>query len=131
MAEDGFHLEAQRWLDFNRKEWAGENYRKAEFVVREYLTPALRNKPISTLTTPEVKPILEAIAVLNELQSLTGKGHYVFPPPARQKTPHLHRDALSKALTLLIPSSRGLIEHRGPADATLAIPAMTRHPNWL
>ncbi|MGA7782005.1 MAG: site-specific integrase [Paraburkholderia sp.] len=40
----------------------------------------------------------QAIAVLNELQSLTGKGRYVFPSPARQKTPHLHRDALSKAL---------------------------------
>jgi integrase len=40
----------------------------------------------------------QAIAVLNEVQLLTGKGHYVFPSPARQKTPHLHRDALSKAL---------------------------------
>lgn len=39
-----------------------------------------------------------AIAVLNESQSITGKGRYVFPSPARQKTPHLHRDALSKAL---------------------------------
>lgn len=223
-AKGAFHLVAQRWLDFKRKEWADETYRKAEFVVREYLTPALRNKPISTLATPEVKPILEALAshapnlatkarqyvggivtyavqnglredgaaltlrgvvprhkkghipaitkpadigplalaidaykspitrtalkltmltglrpgvvaavpwdevnlktaewhvaawrmkmrhdhivplpkqavtALNELQSLTGKGRYVFPSPARQKTPHLHRDALSKAL---------------------------------
>ncbi|KXU91125.1 integrase [Paraburkholderia monticola] len=224
VAKGAFHLVAQRWLDFKRKEWADETYRKAEFVVREYLTPALRNKPISTLATPEVKPVLEAIAshapnlatkarqflggivtyavqnglredgaaltlrgvvprhkkghipaitkpteiaplviaidaykspitraalkltmltglrpgvvasvpwdevnletaewhvaaermkmrhdhivplpkqaiaVLNEVQLLTGKGHYVFPSPARQKTPHLHRDALSKAL---------------------------------
>ncbi|MFM0492321.1 integrase arm-type DNA-binding domain-containing protein, partial [Paraburkholderia graminis] len=57
MAEGAFHLVAQRWLDFKRKEWADETYRKAEFVVREYLTPALRNKPISTLATPEVKPV--------------------------------------------------------------------------
>ena len=57
-----FHLVAQRWLDFKRNEWADETYRKAEFVVREYLTPALRNKPISTLATSEVKPVLEAIA---------------------------------------------------------------------
>ncbi|MGF6777676.1 integrase arm-type DNA-binding domain-containing protein [Paraburkholderia sp. GAS334] len=62
VAEGAFHLVAQRWLDFKRKEWADETYRKAEFVVREYLTPALRNKPISTLATPEVKPVLEAIA---------------------------------------------------------------------
>ena len=61
-AEGAFHLVAQSWLDFKRKEWADETYRKAEFVVREYLTPALRNKPISTLATPEVKPVLEAIA---------------------------------------------------------------------
>jgi hypothetical protein len=62
VAEGVFHLVAQRWLDFKRKEWADETYRKAEFVVREYLTPALRDKPISTLATPEVKPVLEAIA---------------------------------------------------------------------
>ena len=62
VAEGAFHLVAQRCLDFKRKEWADETYRKAEFVVREYLTPALRNKPISTLATPEVKPVLEAIA---------------------------------------------------------------------
>ncbi|MFM0188880.1 hypothetical protein PQR25_24070 [Paraburkholderia nemoris] len=38
MAEGAFHLVAQRWLDFKHKEWADETYRKAEFVVREYLT---------------------------------------------------------------------------------------------
>ena len=223
-AEGAFQLVAQQWLTFKRKEWADETYRKAEFVVREYLSPALRNKPISTLATPEVKPVLEgiaahapnlatkarqyvggivtyaiqhglredgvplslrgviprhkkghipaitkpaeitplvqaismykspitraalkltmltglrpgvvaaapwdeidlnraewhvpagrmkmqhdhivplpkqAVALLKELESLTGRVHYVFPSPARQKTPHLHRDALSKAL---------------------------------
>lgn len=40
----------------------------------------------------------QAVALLGDLQSLTGDGHYVFPSPARQKTPHLHRDALCKAL---------------------------------
>jgi len=40
----------------------------------------------------------QAVGLLRELQSLTGRGDYVFPSPARQKTPHLHRDALSKAL---------------------------------
>ncbi|MGF6368305.1 integrase [Paraburkholderia sp. RAU6.4a] len=223
-AEGAFQLVAQKWLAFKRKEWADETYRKAEFVVREYLSPALGNKPISTLATSEVKPVLEAIAahapnlatkarqyvggivtyaiqhglredgiplslrgviprhkkghipaitkpaeiaplvqaintykspitraalkltmltglrpgmvaaapwdevdldvaewhvpagrmkmqhehivplpkqaveLLEELEALTGRGHYVFPSPARQKTPHLHRDALSKAL---------------------------------
>ncbi len=62
VAEGASHLVVQRWLDFKRREWADETYRKAEFVVHEYLTPALRNKPMSTLATPEVKPVLEAIA---------------------------------------------------------------------
>jgi hypothetical protein len=30
--DGAFHLVAQRWLDFKRKEWADETYRKAEFV---------------------------------------------------------------------------------------------------
>jgi hypothetical protein len=57
-----FHLVAAAWLEFKRNEWADETYRKAEFVVREYLTPALRNKPISTLSTAQVKPAIETIA---------------------------------------------------------------------
>jgi len=40
----------------------------------------------------------QALLVLNELKTITGDSAYVFPSPARQKTPHLHRDALSKAL---------------------------------
>lgn len=223
-AEGAFRLVAKKWLAFKHREWADETYRKAEFVVHDYLIPALGNKPISTLATPEVKPVLEAIAshapnlatkarqyvggivtyaiqhglredgiplslrgviprhkkghipaitkpseiaplvrainsynspitraalkltmltglrpgvvaavpwnemdldraewhvpalrmkmqhehivplprqavaLLKELQTFTGRGDYVFPSPARQKTPHLHRDALSKAL---------------------------------
>ncbi|WP_235443146.1 integrase arm-type DNA-binding domain-containing protein, partial [Caballeronia mineralivorans] len=61
-ADGAFHLVAKAWLEFKRKEWADETYRKAEFVLREYLTPALRNKSISTLSTAQVKPVLETIA---------------------------------------------------------------------
>ncbi len=61
-AGGAFHLVAKAWLEFKRKEWADETYRKAEFVLREYLTPTLRNKSISTLSTAQVKPILETIA---------------------------------------------------------------------
>lgn len=39
----------------------------------------------------------QAIALLHSLRN-NSPGTYVFPSPARQKTPHLHRDALSKAL---------------------------------
>jgi integrase len=61
-ADGAFHLVAKAWLEFKRKEWADETYCKAEFVLRVYLTPALRNKSISTLSTAQVKPILETIA---------------------------------------------------------------------
>ena len=39
----------------------------------------------------------QAIALLQELKA-DGTGEFVFPSPARQKTPHVHRDGLSKAL---------------------------------
>lgn len=39
----------------------------------------------------------QAIALLRNLRG-DNPGIHVFPSPARQKTPHLHRDALSKAL---------------------------------
>ena len=40
----------------------------------------------------------QAVDLLNGMQQFTAGRVYVFPPLARQKTPHLHRDALSKAL---------------------------------
>ena len=40
----------------------------------------------------------QALAILRELYPISGATEYVFPPLARQKTPHLHRDSLSAAL---------------------------------
>jgi integrase len=40
----------------------------------------------------------QALRLLQEMRVYTGGKQYVFPPLARQKTPHLHRDALSNAL---------------------------------
>jgi len=40
----------------------------------------------------------QAAALLDEMRKFTAGSEYVFPPLARQTTPHLHRDALSKAL---------------------------------
>jgi integrase len=40
----------------------------------------------------------QALALLEMLLQYTGDTEYVFPSPAKQKTPHLSRDALSKAL---------------------------------
>ena len=40
----------------------------------------------------------QALTVLREMKAYTNGHEYVFPPLARQKTAHLHRDAMSKAL---------------------------------
>lgn len=40
----------------------------------------------------------QAVEALKEMRAYTAGREYVFPPLARQKTPHLHRDALSNAL---------------------------------
>lgn len=40
----------------------------------------------------------QAVALLREMHAYTAGREYVFPPLARQTTPHLHRDALSNAL---------------------------------
>jgi integrase len=40
----------------------------------------------------------QALEVLREMHSLRAGEEFVFPPQARQKTKHLHRDSLSKAL---------------------------------
>lgn len=40
----------------------------------------------------------QAVALLREMRAYSAGREYVFPPLARQRTPHLHRDALSAAL---------------------------------
>lgn len=43
----------------------------------------------------------QAVDVLNAMRAYTAGRDYIFPPLARQKTPHLHRDTLSKALRIM------------------------------
>jgi integrase len=43
----------------------------------------------------------QAVAALSEMLAFSGGKTYVFPPLARQNTPHLHRDSLSAALRRL------------------------------
>ena len=40
----------------------------------------------------------QALALLEEMRPMTGGTEYVFPPLAQQRTPHLHRDSLGRAL---------------------------------
>jgi len=43
----------------------------------------------------------QALAVLHEMHGYSGEHEYVFPPLARQRSEHLHRDAMSNALRLM------------------------------
>lgn len=40
----------------------------------------------------------QAVAILSNMEAYSAGREYVFPPLARQKSPHLHRDSMSKAL---------------------------------
>lgn len=54
---------AASWLDFKRPGWAPETYRKAEYVVNDYLVPGLRKRSIATLTTKQAIDALAPIAL--------------------------------------------------------------------
>lgn len=43
----------------------------------------------------------QALGLIESMRAYTAAREYVFPPLARQRTPHLHRDALSNALRRL------------------------------
>lgn len=66
--QDGaFDVVAQQWLTYKLKGakgkgWAPETHRKAEYVVRKYLSPALRGEPIATLSTQAAAKVIESIA---------------------------------------------------------------------
>ena len=62
---------------------------------REWRIPAAKMKTRHAHIVPLPK---QAIALLDEMRAYSAKREYVFPPLARQKTEHLHRDALSNAL---------------------------------
>lgn len=74
---------------------ASAMWSEIDFDAAEWHVPAERMKTrhahIVPLTT-------RALALLHQMKELSGGGRYVFPSPAQQATPHLHRDALSKAL---------------------------------
>ncbi|MCZ8063253.1 site-specific integrase [Silanimonas sp.] len=76
------NVAAARWCEFNLE--AGE-----------WLIPAERMK---TRRAHLVPLSLQAVEALRDMLPFTAGREYVFPPLARQRTPHLHRDALSGAL---------------------------------
>ncbi len=63
VAQDAlFPAVARRWLAHKRADWAAETYRKADYVITQYLAPALRNESIATLATPRTVAVLADIA---------------------------------------------------------------------
>ena len=60
-AESTFEKAAERWLEVNRKRWAIETLRKAQYVTDTYLLPALRGRSVATLSTQHAARVIEAI----------------------------------------------------------------------
>ncbi len=83
-------LTAQRPGEVVSMEWSEVDLENAEWCI-----PAekmkMRHAHLVPLST-------QAVQLLREMQAYTGGKQFVFPPLARQQTPHLHRDALSNAL---------------------------------
>jgi integrase len=74
---------------------AAATWSEIDLEAAEWHIPAARMK---TRTDHIVSLPTQAIAVLREMEGLGRRGGYVFPSPAQQKTPHVHRDGLSAAL---------------------------------
>lgn len=74
---------------------ASARWSEIDLDAAEWTVPGVRMKTghahIVSLPT-------QAVALLRDMLAYTQGKEYVFPPLARQKTPHLHRDALSAAL---------------------------------
>ena len=60
--EGTFDRAAEAWLAFKSAEWSDESRRKAEYVTRTYLIPALGKFSMATLSGQDVVPVLRKIA---------------------------------------------------------------------
>lgn len=89
-SESAFVSVAAAWLAFKRKEWADETYRKAAYVVDDYLVPGLKGRSITTLSTKQAADVLADIAevaptlALKARQYLGGIVHYAIRQGLRE-----------------------------------------------
>ena len=74
---------------------ASARWDEIDLTAGEWSVPGARMKTRHAHIVPLPR---QAVNVLRELLAYTAGREYVFPPLARQRTPHLHRDALSNAL---------------------------------
>lgn len=74
---------------------ASARWAHVDLEAKEWHVPAglMKNRHDHIVPLPD-----QAVELLEALQPFTAESDYVFPSPAKQKTPHLHRDTLSKAL---------------------------------
>lgn len=79
---------AQRPGDVAAMRWADVDTGGAEWIIPKTKTGQAHIVPLSR----------QALALVESMRAYTTGREYVFPPLARQNTPHLHRDTLSKAL---------------------------------
>ena len=61
VVESTFDKAAERWLAVNRKRWAPETLRKAQYVVDTYLLPTLRRQSIATFSSQDGAKVIENI----------------------------------------------------------------------
>ena len=73
----------------------GMRWENLDIAAKEWTIPAAVMKMRHAHIVPLPR---QALALLKDLQPLTGGRGYVFPPLAQQHTPHLHRDSLSNVL---------------------------------
>ncbi|MFD1296274.1 tyrosine-type recombinase/integrase [Lysobacter gummosus] len=74
---------------------AGARWSEINLHDAEWLVPPERMKTRNAHVVPLP---LQAVNEIKGMLKFTGDGEYVFPPLARQKSSHLHRNALSAAL---------------------------------
>lgn len=104
-----FENAAARWIAVNRKRWAPETLRKAQYVVDTYLLPTLRKQSVVTLSTRDAVTVIEAIDAHSP--SLASKARQYLGGIAKQAI----RDGLredGKLLSLektVTPTGRGSI----------------------
>ena len=79
---------AQRPGDVAAMRWRDVDTKGAEWIIPKTKTGQSHVVPLSR----------QSLALIESMTRYSGGAEYVFPPLARQKSQHLHRDSLSKAL---------------------------------
>jgi integrase len=74
-ADREFAKVAADWLAHCRPGWASETYRKAAYIVDQYLAPALKGADVATLATPEARRAIGKIATRAPALAQKARGH--------------------------------------------------------